>query len=404
VPTGTGSLFRRIERALESIARGLEPLETVRRTAHELVANFSDQLGLTGGRIYAAEDGHYELVETFGRVDRAPIGFRIARDYPAFEQLLDEGVIAMRRTDPTLDRELEAELGTRELFAAISVGDGRYVLAFDVVEGIDLEELLAALNLFRLAVNQKLREERMEALLDDARRIQQSILPRRLPRYGDIEVGARTMPAEIVGGDFYDFITVSDTTFYAVVADAAGHGLPAALQVRDVYTGLRMGLLREYKITRTLERLNQIIHRSRLATKFVSLVLAEIEADGTVLYSNAGHPPPILVRAGGAVELLTARGLILGPRPNVRYPIDLVRMRPGDLLVLYSDGITEASDARGEQFGQRRLVETVRSVRHRRAAEIVEAVFERVAAFSGGPPEDDRTAVVIRRQPAREEG
>jgi len=387
------------------MARGSHPLETIRLTAEFLVENFASELGLTGGRIYAAENGQYELVETFGTVARAPLGLTIPRAYPTFQQLLDEGAVMMDRSDPSLDEGLEAELGTRDRFAAIVVADGAFVLSFDVAPGADPEQVLPALNLFSLAINQKVREERIVALLEDARRIQSSILPRRIPEYGDYRLAARSIPAEIVGGDFYDFITISERTFHVVLADAAGHGLPAALQVRDVYTGLRMGLLREYKITRTLERLNQIIHRSRLATKFVSLVLAELEVGGTVLYANAGHPAPILVRASGTVETLETRGMILGPRPTARYPIDLVRLEPGDLLALYSDGITEASSADdGEEFGTGRLVRLLSRHRAEPVETILDAVFEAVASFSGtSQPADDQTVVLVKREIEEEE-
>lgn len=376
-------------------------METIQVTAQFLVDQFSEELGLTGGRIYAAENAHYELMTTFGAASKAPIGLRIPRSYSAIEQLFDEGAIIMDRADPSLDETLEGELGTRDRFAAIVVADGGYVLSFDVHPEANVQEILPALNLFRLAINQKLREERMQTLLKDAHQIQTSILPRRIPTYGDYELAARSIPAEVVGGDFYDFITISDTTFYVVVADAAGHGLPAALQVRDVYTGLRMGLLREYKLTRTLERLNQIIHRSRVATKFVSLVLAELDIGGTVLYSNAGHPPPILVRAGGTIELLETRGMILGPRPMVRYPIDLVSLKPGDLLALYTDGITEAVHPNtAEEYGIPRLTKVLLDHRRHQAGEILERVFADVVEHSGRTaPEDDQTLLLIRRHP-----
>lgn len=401
----TVSLFRRIERALETIAHGSHPLETIQQTAQRLVEDFADDLGIRGGRIYEQENSHYTLVRTFGEVTKAPVGLRISRYYAAFEQLLDVGSLVMGRDDPSLDQRLEADLGTRDHFAAVAVADGDYVLSFDVEAFEDRrDELISTLNILRLAINQKLREERVKAILEDARLIQHSILPRRLPSYGDYRIGARTVPAEIVGGDFYDVITITDTTFAAVLADATGHGLPAALQVRDIYTGLRMGLSREYKLSRTLERLNQIIHRSRMATKFVSLFLAELEIGGTVIYCNAGHPPALLIRSGGEVEHLSTGGMILGPRPNARYAIDLVRLEPGDGLVLYSDGLTEANHhASGEEFGLERLTEVVRRHRHAGPDAVINGVFAAVAAHSRqGAPEDDQTMLVITRQTAPE--
>ncbi|MCU0304196.1 MAG: PP2C family protein-serine/threonine phosphatase [Thermoanaerobaculales bacterium] len=400
MPRSTLSLFHRIEHALETIALGSTPLETIRDTAEFIAANFADDLGIRGGRVYAHTDGSYELVEGFGEANDAPIGLRVWRTYAPFEEMLDTGLVVMNRGDARLDQNLEKELGTREYFAAIAVADGQYVLSFDVDEpGEDSGELHGTLNIVRLAINQKLREERMVSLMEDARQIQNSILPRHLPRPGDFEIAARSVAAEIVGGDFYDVIVLDDQVFDLVIADAAGHGLPAALQVRDVFTGLRMGLSREFKLSRTIERLNRIIHRSRLATKFVSLVVLEIEIAGTVIYCNAGHPRPILMHADGSVDRLHMGGPILGPIPDAAYSIGIQCLAPGDLLVLFTDGVTEARSGGGDEYGTERLVHIVRTVRHRDPAAIVDRIFTDIAEFSQRtPPEDDQTVVVAKRR------
>ncbi len=402
MPRRTISLFRRIERALETIALASTPLETVQRTAQLLVDSFAGDLGIRGGRIYAQDDGSYELVRTFGDVAKAPLGLRVWRTYPPFEQLLDVGTVLMRRDDERLDQRVEADLGTRDWFAAVAVADGRYVLSFDVDPTVHRHpELLSTLNIVRLAINQKVREERIRSILEDARRIQQSILPRHLPQPGDFQLAARTIPAELVGGDFYDVIQLGDAIFDVVIADATGHGLPAALQVRDVYTGLRMGLSREFKITRTLERLNEIIHRTRMATKFVSLFLAEIDLDGTITYCNAGHPPPMLVDSAGTVSRLTTGGMILGPMADARYSIGMAGIGPGEVLALFSDGLTEAhSTASDEEYGDIRLARLVSSLRHHEPSAIVDRVLTDIAEFSHRvPPEDDQTIVVVKRRP-----
>ena len=355
MPRTSISLFRRIERALETIALGSTPLETIQRAADFIADNFAEDLGIRGGRIYAQDDGSYELVETFGDASRDPIGLRVWKTYPPFEQLLDMGSVVMRRDDTRLDQRLEADLGTREWFAAIAVADAHYVLSFDVEPlDADHDDVVATLNIIRLAVNQKLREERMVAIMEEARLIQNSILPRHIPQPGDFEIAARSVTAEIVGGDFYDVITLDDNTFDVAVADATGHGLTAALQVRDVFTGLRMGLSREFKITRTVQRLNTIIHRSRMATKFVTLFLAEFDLNGTLIYCNAGHPAALLVRSDGTVIELTTTGMILGPNPQAVYGFGLERIEPGDVLAIYTDGITEADgEPDDEEYGQR---------------------------------------------------
>jgi sigma-B regulation protein RsbU (phosphoserine phosphatase) len=314
--------------------------------------------------------------------------------------MLDTGMVIMNRDDPLLDQHLERELGTREVFAAIAVSDGQYVLSFDVdTPKQDHEDLHRTLNIIRLAVNQKLREERMLSIMEDARQIQNSILPRKLPKPGDFEIAARSVPAEIVGGDFYDVIVLDDEVFDVVIADATGHGLPAALQVRDVFTGLRMGLSRDYKISRTLQRLNMIIHRSRLATKFVSLVLVEFNVNGTVLYCNAGHPRPVLMHTDGSVERLDQGGPILGPIPNASYSVGIQCMAPGDLMMLFSDGVTEASPDGDEEYGPERLIHAVRTARHLDPTAIVDRIFTDVVEFSQqAPPNDDQTVVVLKRR------
>lgn len=400
MPSRTRSLFHRVESALETIALASTPLETIHDTAEFLTANFADDFGIRGGRIYRHTDGSYELVKGFGEAKEAPIGFRVWKTYPPFEEMLETGIVIMKSTDDRLDQHLEKELGTREYFAAITVSDGQYVLSFDVeASGDDHEELHRTLNIIRLAVNQKLREERMVAIMEDARQIQNSILPRHLPKPGDFEIAARSVAAEIVGGDFYDVIVLDDEIFDVVIADAAGHGLPAALQVRDVFTGLRMALTREFKLSRTVQRLNEIINRSRLATKFVSLALLEIDVKGSIIYCNAGHPRPILMRTDGSVERLDRGGPILGPVPNASYAIGVQCMGPGDLIVLYTDGVTEATADDDEEYGHERLIHSVRTVRHLDPAAIVDRIFTDACEFAPkSPPEDDQTVVVIKRQ------
>jgi sigma-B regulation protein RsbU (phosphoserine phosphatase) len=402
MPRRSVSLFRRIERALETIDLGSTPLETIHQTADFLADNFAEDLGIRGGRIYSQDDGSYELVSTFGEVSKAPIGLRVWRTYPPFDQLLECGCILMARDDVRLDQRLEEDLGTRDWFAAISVSGGQYVLSFDVIPpDPENDELMSTLNIVRMAIDQKLREERMLAIMEDVRQIQHSILPRHLPDPGGYEVAARSLSAEIVGGDFYDVIALDEEMFVVVAADATGHGLPAALQVRDVFTGLRMGLSREFKLTRTLERLNRIIHRSRLATKFVSLFVAEVHPNGTLLYCNAGHPPALLIRGDGGVHRLNATGMILGPTPSASYSIGIAEMEPGDVLMLYTDGITEAlRPGSDEEYGMDRLAQVARAVRQLDPVALVDRVFADVTEFGGGEsPSDDQTMVVVKRRP-----
>jgi sigma-B regulation protein RsbU (phosphoserine phosphatase) len=397
MPRRSISLYHRIERALETIAGGSTPLKTIQQTVDFLVSSFSDDLGLVGGRIYQLDDEAYELVTTFGGAGATILGQRVDPEYAPIRRLFTTGTLVMHRDDPELDSRLESRLGTRGVFAAMIVDDGKFVLSFDVDGEEDRrEDLVSTLNIVRLAINQQLREERMAGIMEEARQIQTSILPRHMEAPGQFVVAARSLPAEIVGGDFYDLIPMDETAFSVVVADATGHGLPAALQVRDVFTGLRMGLSRDSKLGRTLERLNGIIYGSRMATKFVSLFLAEIDLDGTMIYCSAGHPPALLVRASGEIERLSIGGLPLGPFPNARYAAGMDEFRQGDTLVVYSDGITEAHGVGELEFGVDRLEVLVGQIRHMAPEAMVEAIFEQVADFSEGKPaHDDQTVLVV---------
>lgn len=393
------SLFKRVERTLDTIEHGDDVIGTIRNVASFMTANFRDDLGILGGRIYRVNDDDYELVHVFGSAEGVPLGAHVPRSYHAIEVLLDSGLVVMDRNAPGLDPGIEAQLGTRERFAAVSIADGDYLISFDLAtETGPHEDLRASLNIVRLAINQKLRQERFEEILQDARRIQSSILPKRTPRYNGFDIAGDSRPAEAVGGDFFDYIPITPEMFDLAIADASGHGLPAALQVRDVYMGLRMGLTRDFKVSRTVERLNSLINRSKMASKFVSLFVGELETSGNLIYVNAGHVPPFILHGSGSIELLRDGGMVLGPSPDATYLRGFAHLAPGDLMLLYTDGITECHHHKtGEEFGLPRLQRLAKRHSDRPAAEIVQAVFSAVSSFAGtSTPEDDQTVVVVR--------
>jgi sigma-B regulation protein RsbU (phosphoserine phosphatase) len=389
-------LFRKVEKAIEAIERASDPSATIMQTASTVIEQFSDVLGVRGGRLYAHRDGGYELVRTFGDVPAIQPGLFVPEDYPPVQRVVDEGVAVMDLNAPGVDPELEKRLGA-ERFAAIATGDDEYILAFAVDPAAPEDDLIASLGILRLAVDQKLRQDRYVSALQEARRIQMSILPKRALRRGELEAAGFTAPAELVGGDYFDFIPVSDRILGIAIADASGHGLPAALQVRDVYTGLRMAVERDFKIVRTVERLNRIIHESRLTTRFVSLFYGEIEDNGLIMYVNAGHPHPLHFQGDGVTPLLQT-GVVLGPTPNARYARGFRRFEPGDALLLYTDGMVEAHGEDDEEFGTGRLAKAFLEVRDRPCDEIARELVRRVGEWSGGrEPEDDRTVVVLKR-------
>lgn len=394
------SLLTQVQKTLASIEMSEDTGTTIAQLAEIIARDFRDQLGITGGRMYQSRDEEYVLVHRFGDSAAAPLGLAVPATYKAIELAVENGIVVMNPEDPAFDPVLEEKIGARR-FAAISVGDEDYILSFDVPDTLGRDDILLSLNLIRYAMNQKLRTERFESLIREAQRIQQSILPQRIPQYRGYDIGGKTIPAEVVNGDFYDFIPVTDSILGLAIADASGHGLPAALVVRDVYMGLRMGVDRDFKIIRTMQKLNQILHRSRLTTKYVTLFYGELEEGGTFIYTNAGHNPPFVLKRN-STEFLRQGGRILGPTPDATYNRGYVAMEPGDVLCLYTDGIIEAHDEEGVEFGLERLVERVRVNRARPAQEIVQEVLAAVEAW-GEEGEDDRTVVIVRAVP-RETG
>lgn len=389
---------------VENFVTAIEHAEDVGTTLHAavaaIVAQFRDELGIYGGRLYRSDGPDYVLLATFP--DAKPVsGIRVPRAYGPIARVLEEGTLFMEPSEPGFDRDLEATLGV-EQFAAIEVANEEYILAFNVSPGPHRDDILFSLGILRHTLNQKLARERMAGVFNEARVIQTSILPRRSPVYGPYDIAGKSKPMESVGGDFYDFIPITDKILGIAIADVSGHGLPAALQVRDIYTGLRMGMARDFKIVRTVERLNRIIHESTLTSRFVSMFYGELELNGLFIYVNAGHPPPFRLRAeDGGVDFMEAGGAVLGPLPEATYERGFVTLRPGDVAVLYTDGIVETvgPDAEGKhvELGTERLLQVVRENRERPAAEIVDAVFGAVEAFGEErPAADDCTVVVVR--------
>ena len=200
-----------------------------------------------------------------------------------------------------------------------------------------------------------------------------------------------------MGGDFYDFFSFGDDLLGLAIGDASGHGLPAALLVRDVVTGLRMGLEQDLKMGYVFAKLNRVIHRSNLSSRFVSVFYAELEENGNLIYVNAGHPPALIFTAAGGIRELSIGGTVIGPLPEAQFRRGIAYLEIGDVLVLTTDGILERRGADGESFGQAGVENAVRGP-DSSASEILERVFDAAAAFGdGGPWEDDATIVVVKR-------
>jgi phosphoserine phosphatase RsbU/P len=254
---------------------------------------------------------------------------------------------------------------------------------------------------FREAIEQK----KVEQELALAASIQQNLFPARLPKMADLELAARNRPARTCGGDYYDALRISGQTHLICVADVSGKGLPASLLMSNMQATMRALLGRIPSLTELATLTNSLLYATTPDNKYVTAILVELDPEtGKGRYVNAGHQDCLLMRAGGEVEWIKSTGTPLGMMaPDIielmaPYSEQSFELHPGDLLALFSDGVTEAHDKDDNEFGEERLAELLRPIRNEPAETLVDKVFCEIDRFAGLAPQyDDITLFIIKR-------
>ncbi len=257
-----------------------------------------------------------------------------------------------------------------------------------------------------------LAQQRLEAELETARQIQQSLQPKRLPEIQGWQFAVYDRPARQVGGDFYDVFPLPEQSRWGwVIADVVDKGVPAALVMALSRTLFRSTAISDRSPADVMARVNilmrydsgryQVDEDGAPDEIFVSAVYAVLDPiSGRLSYANAGHPRPLWLRAGRGVEALPARGIVLGLMDEIQVEEHQIDIAPGDALVLCTDGVTEAMDAGGGQFGESRLSEVIADNGGEHAQAILNAIIAQVESFVAEDTQmDDLTVVVIRRAP-----
>ncbi len=260
-------------------------------------------------------------------------------------------------------------------------------------------QLAPAMEIVRLH-EMALSNARMEHELQMARRVQASLLPLRMPDAPGWEFAAYWQPALEVAGDYYDIIQEKKDQLGLVIADVTDKGMPASLFMVFARSALRSTADRAFSPARWITRANRLISSESDQGFFVTLFYARLKPEsGELTYVNAGHNPPILYRSGiNKTGLLTRTGMALGVDEDDAYEQRSLQLSPGDLILFYTDGITEAFGRDGGQFGQQRLEEVVLRCRNSPAAELVRALEEALSEFTAGAtPSDDVTLMVLKR-------
>jgi uncharacterized protein YndB with AHSA1/START domain len=231
---------------------------------------------------------------------------------------------------------------------------------------------------------------------EEAREIQQGLMPKEIPEIRGLEISGSWRPARIVGGDYFDVFKFSERRVGLCVADVSGKGMPAALLMSNLQAVVK-ALASENTFPKELvEKVNRVMWRNTTEAKFITLFYGLLDVDSkTLRYANAGHNAPVLTRKEGAQVRLEEGGLILGSFQERNYEQGEIDLRPGDRLVMFTDGVSEAVDGEGEEFGEERIAEASRCGRQLSAEVLHRNLFERVNEFCGGEFEDDATILVL---------
>ena len=244
---------------------------------------------------------------------------------------------------------------------------------------------------------------RKEAELSFAREVQEALFPRRMPVSSGLEFSGICIPARGISGDYYDVMQLPDGRLVFAIADISGKGISAAILMANLQAVLRTLAAANLSPCEICSRLNlhllQVTDESKFATFFYG---DWNQREMRLRYVNAGHHWPIFLGSSQGRRLKVG-GIPLGLFPEAEFQMGEAMLQPGDLLVLYSDGISEANSARGEEFGESRLEATIEKYRHEPLAEIQRRALEAVRLWSEGEPEDDMTLLIVRATPRIEE-
>jgi sigma-B regulation protein RsbU (phosphoserine phosphatase) len=407
--------LRKLYKTIEAIAsQSFEnEEELLRRVLHAVVDN--SEINIKGGRAWKFDprSAAYVLMYQTGDIETIKKHYQIKlKDYPIFCELPKmRTVLASEQNTYLRERGIlkYSATGIGEIISWRGKTLYKYVLAFNA-ERLD-DSLSSTLNIISTALSSVLRSkkveqeaEQLERDIDKAREIQKSILPQHEMQFHKYELYGVSLPARIVGGDFFDYLQIENDTerLGVVIGDAASKGLSAAAQALYISGALRMGFEYQTKISSLLARVNKLLNKTFSEEQFVTLFYGELTDDrnGLVLFANCGHNSPIVYRAiTKSIHFLETTGQILGPFPNETFRTENILMNNGDILLLYTDGVSEAFNDLGEFYGEQRIAEKVKECHHLNSKEITLHLLEDVQTFSASNDHaDDKTIVTIKRQ------
>lgn len=404
---------RTLYRLIESIGSRDFAEEAVMLQAilDEIIAN--ERISITGGRVWRLlpEARSYALLCESGNIEFVGREFTIdLQGYAVFEEVARKRTVLANETNPTLRSKGVIKYSATGVGDRIAIGDTafyEYLMAFNTKQ-VDAE-LRYMLSIAGQAVTQMLQNRRSEAHRKDllsemelARDLQRRLLPEHEYVFGRYELYGVSLPEKTVGGDFFNYYDMKEDPdrIGVSVGDAASKGFAAAVQALFVSGALMMSVETESKISSMLRRINAINRRIFPHERFLTLCYCELfdGDDGLMLYSNAGHPKPIHYHvANHSCTELAVTGPVIGLLNDAQFSVTNTNIMKDDVLVLYSDGISEANDG-DEEYGERRLMHVVERNARKSAKDICREILQDVQTYSAnGRYSDDKTVVVIKR-------
>jgi phosphoserine phosphatase RsbU/P len=360
------------------------------------------------GRVNVATLGPPRMIGELGALAEMPrTATIIARGDLAVVRIERDSLMSLMAEQPSIGTAIIGELGQRLhrmnrslaslTYAASALGRDEYDPAMIAELARQPGEMANFARAFASMAAELEAKKRRRDEMQAAATIQNSILPRPLSHEGAlaaVELHAEMHPAREIGGDFYDYFLIGDDRLALTVADVSGKGIPAALFMAVSRTVLRAGE-RGVDMAADMERANGLLSAENAASMFVTAFHGVLDLKtGALRYCNAGHNPPYVLRAGGGRETLKATGIPFGVDGDLPYRVAETRLAPGDVLFLFSDGITEAFNPEGEEFGAARLEAALAAARGHDAAALVAGVLDATRAFAADAEQSDDITVL----------
>jgi sigma-B regulation protein RsbU (phosphoserine phosphatase) len=398
----SGALSVELERAnkrMDALVRAgrelasFKPIESLFGITLDLAL---DAVGAKRGVLMTLENG--DLITRANRGD----GFRVSS---AVRDKVMRERASLLVQDASADSLLRASqtIVQQNIKSILYVDTPNLLHPFDA-EALSLLTVFANIAAIRIEHARLVEVEHAERLmmhdLEQAADIQRNLFPQNPPQLQGLELSGRSLPCRSVGGDYFDYIPMVDGRILVVVADVSGKGLAASLLMSSLQARVHALCELETDVAKLVSRLNHSIKANTPDNKFITGFFAAIHPDtGEMEYSNAGHNAPVIARVSGKVELLTAGGPVLGILPNITYAGGRTRLERGDLLVMYSDGVSEAPNAQGDEFGEEPVAQIASACLDRSADEVLMEIARQLRAFLGEcSPTDDVTMVVARKR------